>query len=71
MRCEVAEEAITRYDQFQVLARKVDAEFAMSDLTSGQLRDPAASRARLEALGAQIKALPGRACQKLGANLIN
>jgi hypothetical protein len=66
-----AEEAITRYDQFEVLARQVDAEFAMIDLTTGQLRDPETSRARLEALGAQIQALPGRACHKLGTDLIN
>jgi hypothetical protein len=69
--CHKAEEAIRRYDQFHVLARQVDAEFAMIDVTTGQLRDPAASAARLAALGEQIKALPGRACHTLGTHLVN
>jgi hypothetical protein len=64
-----AEAAMARYDQFHALARAVDAEFAMIELPSGQLRDPQASQQRLEALAAQIKALPGRRADVLGTSL--
>ena len=66
-----ADEAVARYDTFHALARQVDAEFAMIEVTSGQLRDPETSRSRLQALGEQLKTLPGRACGVLGTNLIN
>lgn len=66
-----AAEAITWYDRFHVLARQVDAEFAMIEVRNGALRDPEASCARLQALGEQIKALPGRARSVLGTNLLN
>lgn len=56
-----AQEAITRYEQFHALARRVDAEFAMIELSSGELRNPQTSSARLQALGEQIKTLTGRA----------
>jgi hypothetical protein len=66
-----AEAAITHYDPFHALARQVDAEFAMMEVTSGALRNPETSRARLQALGEHIQTLPGRACEKLGTHLVN
>jgi len=66
-----AEEAIKRYDRFHLLARSVDAEFAMIEVTNGALRDPETSSTRLKSLGEQIKALPGRACDVLGTTLVN
>lgn len=63
--------AVARYDQFHALARAVDAEFAMIELPSGAVRDPAASAERLVALGRQIKALPGRQAAVLGTSLGN
>jgi len=66
-----AEEAVARYDAFHALARRVDAEFAMIEVTSGELRDPETSRVRSQALGEQLKVLAGRACKVLGTNLVN
>lgn len=66
-----AEEAITLYDQFHQLARRVDSEFAMIEVKSGDLRDAKTSRTCLEQLGEMIKALPGRACKVLGTTLVN
>jgi hypothetical protein len=68
---QAADAAVARYDQFHARARAVDDEFAMIELPSGQLRDPAASQARLEGLAAQIKALPGRRAAVLGTSLGN
>lgn len=66
-----AEQALARYDQFHALARRVDAEFAMIDLTSGALYDAAPRAARLQGLGQQVQALAGRACEVLGTSLVN
>jgi hypothetical protein len=63
--------AITAYDRFAAVARAIDAEFAMIDLASGQVADPAAGQARLQALGAQLTALGGVAAQKLGTQVSN
>ena len=41
-RTKLAEEKIARYDAFWELARQVDAQFALIDLTTGQVRDPRA-----------------------------
>jgi len=66
-----AEDAIARYDQFHALARRVDAEFAMIDVTSGELPDSEARRTRLQALGEQVKVLSGRISGVLGTSLVN
>jgi len=49
----------------------VDDQFALIDLQSGQLRDPATSAAILRSVGKQLSQWQGRIYEKLSANLIN
>ncbi|MBM3136042.1 MAG: hypothetical protein FJZ89_12330 [Chloroflexi bacterium] len=62
---------IARYDAFDALARQVDAQFALIDLRSGDLRDPVAGAAALRSVGAQLQTWTGRIYQKLSSNLIH
>lgn len=66
-----AEEKIARYDAFLNLARQVDAQFALIDLTNGQVRDPVAGAESLRAAGEQLQAWEGRIYEKLSTNLVN
>jgi hypothetical protein len=66
-----AEENITRYDAFAQIARQVDAQFALIDLESGQLRDAVAGAECLRNLGKQLQEWNGRIYDKLSSNLIN
>jgi hypothetical protein len=66
-----AEEKITCYDAFDQIARQVDAQFALIDLESGQLRDAVAGAECLRNLGKQLQAWDGRVYDKLSSNLIN
>ena len=62
---------IARYDAFDALARQVDTQFALSNLTSGALRDPVAGAAALRRVGEQLQTWTGRIYQKLSSNLIH
>jgi len=66
-----AEEKTARYDRFLQIAQQVDAQFALIDLESGQLRDSVAGAERLRHLGKQLRAWDGRIYKKLSSNLIN
>jgi len=64
-----AEAKITCCDAFLELAHQVDAQFALIDLASGQLRDPAAGTECLRHVGQQLQAWYGRIYEKLSSNL--
>ena len=66
-----AEEKTCRYDDFFQIAQLVDAQFALIDLESGQLRDPIAGAERLRDLGRKLQGWTGRIYAKLSSNLIN
>jgi len=66
-----AQAHLQRADAFQALARQVDAEFALIDLATGQLRDPVAGAERLRGVGHQLQAWSGAIYQKLSSYLIN
>jgi hypothetical protein len=66
-----AEDKITCYDDFDQIARQVDAQFALIDLESGQLRDAVAGAECLRHLGKQLQVWDGRIYDKLSSNLIN
>ncbi len=66
-----AEEKASRYDDFFQIAQPVDAQFALIDLESGQLRDPIAGAACLRDLGRQLQGWSGRIYEKLSNNLTN
>jgi hypothetical protein len=68
LQCQ-AREALQRYDRFHALAQRVDAEFAMIDLSTGALQDAETSATRLAWVGQQVQALAGRACEVLGTSL--
>ena len=67
----VAEEKTARYDAFLPIAQQVDAQFALIDLESGELRDPVAGAESLRNLGRQLQGWEGRIYEKLSSNLIN
>jgi hypothetical protein len=60
---------VSRYDEFQQLARQVDAQFGLIDLISGQVRDPQAGAARLRELGQQLRGWHGHGYAKLSRHL--
>jgi hypothetical protein len=66
-----AEQKASHYDDFFQIAQLVDAQFALIDLESGQLRDPIAGAACLRDLGRQLQGWTGRIYEKLSNNLIN
>lgn len=66
-----AEVKVSRYDAFRPIAQQVDAQFAMIDLGSGELRDAAAAAECLRDQGKQLQGWEGRIYQKLSSNLIN
>jgi hypothetical protein len=66
-----AEAALAKFDQFDHLARQVDAQFGLMDLETGEIRDPAAGVAVLRSIGKQLNQWSGRIYAKLSANLTN
>lgn len=66
-----AEEKIACCDAFQKLARKVDDQFALIDLESGEVRDPIAGAESLRGIGEELQAWDGRIYEKLSSNLVN
>ena len=64
-----AAEKIAQQDGFFQIAHQVDAQFALIDLHSGQVRDPVIGAARLQALGEQLRQWKGRIYEKLASNL--
>jgi len=66
-----AEEKVARYDAFLLIAKQVDAQFAMLDLESGELRDPESAAMCLRDLGKHLQGWEGRIYKKLSSNLIN
>ena len=66
-----AEGKVARYDAFLQIAQQVDAQFAMLDMESGELRDPQSAAKRLCELGKQLQKWEGRIYKKLSSNLIN
>jgi hypothetical protein len=66
-----AQAHLQRADAFQALARQVDAEFAVIDWATGQVRDPVAGADRLRRVGRQLQAWSGAIYQKLSRYLIN
>lgn len=66
-----AEKKVAQYDAFRQLAQRVDAQFALIDLSSGELPDPARAADNLRQVGRELQSWTGRIYQKLSSNLIN
>jgi hypothetical protein len=64
-----AEEKMIRHDAFLQIAQQVDAQFALIDLESGQVRDPVAGAKCLRTMGKQLQVWEGQIYQKLSRNL--
>jgi hypothetical protein len=64
-----AEEKMARHDAFLQLAQQVDAQFALIELESGQLRDPIMGAECLRQIGQQFQTWQGGIYQKLSRNL--
>lgn len=65
------EAKLSKFDQFYALAQQVDAQFALIDLETGQIRDPVAGANLQRSIGKQLSQWEGRIYAKLSANLIN
>jgi hypothetical protein len=66
-----AESKLARCDDFFEIVQQVEAQFALLDLPSGQLRDPVIGAQSLRNLGEQLQEWDGRIYEKLRTNLIN
>lgn len=66
-----AQDKVRAYDAFRHIAQQVDAEFALIDLNTGQLRDPSAGIERLRHLGQQLQDWEGGIYKKLSSYLVN
>jgi hypothetical protein len=66
-----ANRMMVQSDQFMRLAQQVDAQFALIDLETGQLREPSSAAAKLRSAGKQLSQWKGRIYAKLSANLMN
>jgi len=64
-----AEEKVERHDAFLEIAQQVDAQFALIDLESGQMRDPVAGAECLRRIGKQLQTWVGQIYQRLSRNL--
>ena len=64
-----AEAALAKFDQFDHLARQVDAQFGLMDLETEEIRDPVAGATILRSIGTQLSQWQGRIYAKLSANL--
>ena len=62
---------LTQCDQFFALAQQVDAQFAMIDLSTGQLRDPQCGAQVLRVVAQQLSHWSGAIYAKLSANLLH
>jgi hypothetical protein len=49
-----AQAKLSKFDQFYALAQQVDAQFALIDLETGQIRDPLAGANLLRSIGKQL-----------------
>lgn len=66
-----AHHKMVQSDQFRSLAQQVDAQFALIDLETGQVRNPSTAATRLRSIGEQLSQWKGRIYAKLSANLKN
>jgi hypothetical protein len=66
-----AQDKLERAEAFQLIAQQVDAEFALIDLKTGQLRGPLAGAERLRGLGRQLQQWTGGIYEKLSGYLVN
>ena len=66
-----AETKLSKFDRFYDLARQVDAQFALIDLETGEIRDPQGGATVLRCVGKQLSQWEGRIYAKLSANLSN
>lgn len=66
-----AHQKMIQSDRFRILAQQVDAQFALIDLDTGQVRDPVTAAAILRSTGQQLSQWKGRIYAKLSANLMN
>ncbi len=66
-----AEEKIARCDAFLELAQQVDAQFALIEMGSGQVRDPVAGAESLRCLGEQLQEWEGRIYEQVSSHLVN
>lgn len=66
-----AEAKMSRFDAFYHLARQVDAQFGLIDLTTGQVRDPSGGVNALRQVGQQLQTWSGRIYHKLSSYLTN
>lgn len=64
-----AEEKMAHHDAFLQIAQQVDAQFALIELESGQLRDPVAGAECLRRIGQQLQSWEGQIYRKLSRNL--
>jgi hypothetical protein len=64
-----AEDKMERYDAFFQLAQQVDAQFALIDLESGQVRHAVTGAQCLRQIGQQLQTWQGGIYQKLSRNL--
>ncbi len=60
---------LSKFDLFYALAQQVDAQFALIEVETGQLRDPLAGASQLRFIGKQLSQWQGRIYAKLSANL--
>ena len=64
-----AEEKVTRYDAFRLLAQRVDDQFALIDLASGELPEPVLAADSLQQVGRELQSWTGRIYEKLSSKL--
>lgn len=69
--CAVAQARLAQADQFAVLARQVDEQFALIDRQTGLLRDPVSGAQALRTVGTQLGQWSGKIYAKLSSNLLN
>jgi hypothetical protein len=66
-----AQAKLSKFDQFYNLAQQVDAQFALIDLQTGQIRNPLTGADQLRCIGKQLSQWEGRIYAKLSTNLVN
>jgi hypothetical protein len=66
-----AQAKMSKFDQFYALAQQVDAQFALIDLETGQIRDPVVAANLLRSIGKQLSQWEGPIYAALSASLIH
>jgi hypothetical protein len=66
-----AEAKMSKFDQFYALAQQVDAQFALIDQETGQIRDPVVAANLLRSIGKQLNQWEGPIYAALSASLIH